>query len=51
MFDKVYAVNVKSPFFLTAAVASQMAGRGDGVIINLGSWVARLGIPIGSRLR
>jgi NAD(P)-dependent dehydrogenase (short-subunit alcohol dehydrogenase family) len=48
MFDEVYAVNVKSAFFLTAAIAPAMAARGDGVIINLGSWVARLGIPVGA---
>ena len=47
-FDRVYAVNVKAPFFLTAAVAPAMAERGSGAIINLGSWIARLGIPIGS---
>jgi NAD(P)-dependent dehydrogenase (short-subunit alcohol dehydrogenase family) len=47
-FDKVYAVNVKAPFFLTAAIAPAMAERGSGAIINLGSWIARLGIPIGS---
>jgi NAD(P)-dependent dehydrogenase (short-subunit alcohol dehydrogenase family) len=47
-FDEVYAVNVKAPFFLTAAIAPQMAARGDGAIINLGSWVARLGIPVGA---
>jgi NAD(P)-dependent dehydrogenase (short-subunit alcohol dehydrogenase family) len=47
-FDEVYAVNVKAPFFLTAVVAPQMAARGDGAIINLGSWVARLGIPVGA---
>ncbi len=47
-FDAVYAVNVKAPFFLTAAIAPAMAARGGGAIINLGSWVARLGIPIGS---
>src|SRR3954454_7680998 len=47
-FDRVYAVNVKAPFFLTATIAPQMAERGDGAIINLGSWVARLGIPISS---
>jgi NAD(P)-dependent dehydrogenase (short-subunit alcohol dehydrogenase family) len=46
MFDEVYAVNVKAPFFLTAAIAPVMAARGDGAIINLGSWIARLGIPI-----
>lgn len=47
-FDEVYAVNVKAPFFLTAAIAPAMADRGAGAIINLGSWIARLGIPIGS---
>ncbi|HEX3565703.1 MAG TPA: SDR family oxidoreductase, partial [Acidimicrobiales bacterium] len=47
-FDDVYSVNVKAPFFLTAAVAPVMAERGSGVIINLGSWIARLGIPIGA---
>jgi NAD(P)-dependent dehydrogenase (short-subunit alcohol dehydrogenase family) len=44
-FDRVYAVNVKAPFFLTAAIAPRMAQRGSGAIINLGSWIARLGIP------
>jgi NAD(P)-dependent dehydrogenase (short-subunit alcohol dehydrogenase family) len=47
-FDEVYSVNVKAPFFLTAVIAPQMAARGDGAIINLGSWVARLGIPVGA---
>jgi NAD(P)-dependent dehydrogenase (short-subunit alcohol dehydrogenase family) len=44
-FDQVYAVNVKAPFFLTAAIAPAMAQAGGGTIINLGSWIARLGIP------
>ncbi|MEV6117109.1 glucose 1-dehydrogenase [Streptomyces sp. NPDC052109] len=47
-FDQVYAVNVKAPFFLTAAVAPAMAEAGGGAIVNLGSWVARLGLPIGA---
>jgi NAD(P)-dependent dehydrogenase (short-subunit alcohol dehydrogenase family) len=47
-FDLVYAVNVKAPFFLTAAIAPAMVQRGDGAIINLGSWIARLGIPVAS---
>ncbi len=47
-FDRIYAVNVKAPFFLTAAIAPAMAQRGNGVIINLGSWIARLGIPVSS---
>ncbi|KOV60554.1 SDR family NAD(P)-dependent oxidoreductase [Streptomyces sp. MMG1121] len=47
-FDEVYAVNVKAPYFLTAAVAPAMAQAGGGAIINLGSWIARLGIPMGA---
>ncbi|MGY1979193.1 SDR family NAD(P)-dependent oxidoreductase [Nocardia gipuzkoensis] len=47
-FDRVYAVNVKAPFFLTQAVVPGMLEAGGGVIINLGSWVARLGIPVGA---
>jgi NAD(P)-dependent dehydrogenase (short-subunit alcohol dehydrogenase family) len=45
--DTMLAVNVKAPFFLTAAVVPGMVARGDGVIVNLGSWVARLSVPIG----
>jgi NAD(P)-dependent dehydrogenase (short-subunit alcohol dehydrogenase family) len=48
IFDEVYAVNVKAPFFLVAAIAPAMAEQGSGAIINLGSWIARLGIPVGS---
>lgn len=47
-FDQVYAVNVKAPFFLTAAVVPVMTEAGGGVIINLGSWIARLGVPVGA---
>ena len=47
-FDYVYAVNVKAPFFLTAAIAPAMAEAGGGAIINLGSWISRLGIPVGA---
>jgi NAD(P)-dependent dehydrogenase (short-subunit alcohol dehydrogenase family) len=43
-FDQVYAVNVKAPYFLTGAIAPLMADAGDGAIVNLGSWIARLGI-------
>jgi NAD(P)-dependent dehydrogenase (short-subunit alcohol dehydrogenase family) len=47
-FDQVYAVNVKAPFFLTAAIAPAMAEAGGGAIVNLGSWIVRLGIPMAS---
>ncbi|SDK77605.1 NAD(P)-dependent dehydrogenase, short-chain alcohol dehydrogenase family [Nocardioides sp. YR527] len=48
MFDQVYGVNVKAPFFLTQALAPQMQAAGGGVIVNLGSWVARLSLPLGA---
>jgi len=47
-FDRVIGVNVKAPFFLVGALAPAMAERGDGAIVNLGSWVARLGLPRGA---
>ena len=48
MFDRVYGVNVKAPFFLTQAAAATMIAAGGGAIINLGSWVARLSVPPGA---
>jgi NAD(P)-dependent dehydrogenase (short-subunit alcohol dehydrogenase family) len=47
-FDRVYAVNVKAPFFLTQVVAPAMVAAGGGVIVNLGSWAARRGLPVGA---
>ena len=43
-FDEVYAVNVKAPYFLTAAIAPSMADAGHGAIINLGSWIVGLAV-------
>jgi NAD(P)-dependent dehydrogenase (short-subunit alcohol dehydrogenase family) len=43
-FDQVYAVNVKVPFFLVAALAPAMAERGHGVIINVSTMVAEFGM-------
>jgi NAD(P)-dependent dehydrogenase (short-subunit alcohol dehydrogenase family) len=45
--DRLYAVNVKAPYFLTQAVAPRMVADGGGAIVNLGSWVARLAAPGG----
>jgi NAD(P)-dependent dehydrogenase (short-subunit alcohol dehydrogenase family) len=47
-FDRVYGVNVKAPFFLTQALVPAMIGAGGGVVINLGSWIARLAVPVGA---
>jgi NAD(P)-dependent dehydrogenase (short-subunit alcohol dehydrogenase family) len=47
-FDRIVAVNVKVPYFLTAALVPAMIDAGRGVVINLGSWGARLGIPGGT---
>jgi NAD(P)-dependent dehydrogenase (short-subunit alcohol dehydrogenase family) len=47
-FDRIWQVNVKAPYFLTAALVPAMIGTGHGVVINLGSWGARLGIPGGT---
>lgn len=43
--DAMLAVNVRAPHVLVAALAPAMAARGDGVIITVGSWMARVGIP------
>ncbi|MFI5717684.1 SDR family NAD(P)-dependent oxidoreductase [Nocardia sp. NPDC051750] len=46
-FDRVYGVNVKAAFFLVQAVAPAMIEAGGGVVINLGSWVARVSVGVG----
>lgn len=47
-FDRIWRVNVKAPYFLTAALVPHMIDAGRGVVINLGSWGARLGLPGGT---
>ncbi|WP_219419888.1 SDR family NAD(P)-dependent oxidoreductase [Pseudonocardia nigra] len=42
-FDAAYALNVKAPYFLTAALAPAMAVRGHGVIVNVTTMVAEFG--------
>ena len=44
-FDEAFAVNVKAPFFLTAALAPRMAERGDGAIVNVTTMAAEFGMP------
>jgi NAD(P)-dependent dehydrogenase (short-subunit alcohol dehydrogenase family) len=41
--DTVYALNVKAPWFLVAALAPAMAERGSGAIVNVTTMVAEFG--------
>ncbi len=43
-FNRTFDVNVKAPFFLTAAVAPRMAARGGGAIINISTMAATIGM-------
>jgi NAD(P)-dependent dehydrogenase (short-subunit alcohol dehydrogenase family) len=43
-FDATFAVNVKAPFFLTAAIAPRMAAKGGGSIINISTMAATIGM-------
>src|SRR2546425_5902304 len=43
-FDETFAVNVKAPFLLTAAIAPRMVERGGGTIINVTTMVAEFGM-------
>lgn len=46
--DAMLALNVRTPHLLVAALAPAMAERGDGAIVNVGSWMARVGTPFGA---
>src|SRR5438046_7963119 len=45
MFEHVYALNVKVPYFLVAELAPLMAKKGKGAIVNLSTMVADYGAP------
>ncbi len=45
MFDRVYSLNVKAPYFLVAELAPLMAKNGKGAIVNLSTMVADYGAP------
>jgi NAD(P)-dependent dehydrogenase (short-subunit alcohol dehydrogenase family) len=47
-FDAVIAVNVRAPVFLTQVIAGPMVERGEGVIVNISSWIATVGTPAGA---
>jgi NAD(P)-dependent dehydrogenase (short-subunit alcohol dehydrogenase family) len=44
-FDETYALNVRAPFFLAAAIAPRMAANGGGAIINVTTMAASFGLP------
>jgi NAD(P)-dependent dehydrogenase (short-subunit alcohol dehydrogenase family) len=47
-FDKLFAANVRSAYYLVAAIAPRMAKRGSGSIINLGSMAGQIGLAGGA---
>ena len=47
-FDRLFAANVRAPYFLVAALAPKMAARGSGSIINVGSMAGQIGLAGGA---
>ena len=43
-FDALFASNVRSTYFLVAALAPRMVERGTGSIINVGSMAGQIGL-------
>jgi NAD(P)-dependent dehydrogenase (short-subunit alcohol dehydrogenase family) len=48
VFDQMFAANVRSAYYLVAAIAPGMAKRGSGSIINLGSMAGQVGLAGGA---
>ena len=51
VFDKMFASNVRAPFFLVAALAPGMAARGHGSIVSLSSMAGGVGLVGGATVR
>ena len=43
-FDRLFAANVRAPYFLVAALAPQMAARNSGSIVNIASMAGQIGL-------
>ena len=46
--DAILAINVRAPHVLVAELAPAMAERDSGTVVNIGSWMARVGTPYGA---
>jgi NAD(P)-dependent dehydrogenase (short-subunit alcohol dehydrogenase family) len=47
-YDALFDANVRSAYYLTAAIAPKMAERGRGTVINLGSMAGQIGLAGGA---
>lgn len=45
-YQRIYDVNLRSAYFLTAALAPRMVAKGGGTIVNTSSIGARIGMPV-----
>ncbi|MEU0093365.1 SDR family oxidoreductase [Kribbella sp. NPDC006257] len=45
-FQRIYDVNLRSAYFLTATIAPRMAATGGGTIVNTSSIGAKIGMPV-----
>ncbi|MGL3198237.1 MULTISPECIES: SDR family NAD(P)-dependent oxidoreductase [Curtobacterium] len=45
VLDALLATNIRAPHVLVGALAPAMAARGGGNVVNIGSWMARIGVP------
>lgn len=43
-FDRLFAANVRAPYFVVAALAPRMAARGSGSIVNMSSMSGQIGL-------
>ncbi|RKT54790.1 SDR family NAD(P)-dependent oxidoreductase [Saccharothrix australiensis] len=44
-YERLFDVNVRAPFFLTAALAPRMVAKGGGSIVNISTVVTAIGLP------
>ena len=47
-YDELFDANVRSAYYLTAAIAPTMAERGQGIVINVGSMAGQIGLAAGA---